>query len=164
MDENDGVANIQFGIIQGSLERSLVVQFSTNDISATGKLHRLTMHANMIAFKEVNFPPHTDGSDYHGFAGLEFTFDSVTRVAVAPVPLIRDNTIEPTESFGASLAFLGAPPSRVTLDPDSSQVTILDDGQHRMFTASIGWNVDCELISMEFNIHVILFFSTDIWI
>ena len=44
MGENDGAVNIQFGIIQGSLERSVVVQFSTNDISATGKLHRLTMH------------------------------------------------------------------------------------------------------------------------
>ena len=116
------------------------------------------MNANTITFKEVNFSPHTDGSDYSGFAGLEFTFDSVTRVAVAPVSLIRDNTIELTESFGASLAFSGAPPSRVTLSPDSSQVTILDDdGQQRMFTASIGWNVDYELISIDFNIHVIYF-------
>ena len=32
--ESDGVANIQIGIIQGSLERSVVVQFSTNAISA----------------------------------------------------------------------------------------------------------------------------------
>ena len=37
MDESDGAVNIQFGIIQGSLERLVIVQFSTNDISATGK-------------------------------------------------------------------------------------------------------------------------------
>ena len=45
----------------------------------------------------------------------------------APVPLIRDNTTELTEQFGASLAFPGAPPSRVSLAPDTAQVTILDD-------------------------------------
>ena len=37
--ESDGVANIQIGVIQGSLERPLVVQFSTSAISAAGELH-----------------------------------------------------------------------------------------------------------------------------
>ena len=38
-----------------------------------------------------------------------------------------DSTFELTELFGASLAFPGAPPPRVTLAPASAQVTILDD-------------------------------------
>ena len=50
VSENDGAANIQIGVIQGSLERSVVVQFSTNAISAAGKL----MHATMIIFKEAS--------------------------------------------------------------------------------------------------------------
>ena len=73
----------------------------------------------------------TDGSDYRGFAGIEFTFDSVTSTADVSVPLIGDNAFELTELFGASLAFPGARPPRVTLAPDTAQVTVLDDdGQH----------------------------------
>ena len=37
VNENDGVANIQIGVIQGSLERSVAVRFSTNADSASGK-------------------------------------------------------------------------------------------------------------------------------
>ena len=85
------------------------------------------------------FSPHTDGSDYRGFAGLEFTFDSVTRAVDVPVPLIDDDTVELTESFGASLAFPGAPPPGVTLSPDTALVTILDRPQptskHTIFSA-----------------------------
>ena len=39
VSENDGEANIQIGVIQGSLERPVVVRFSTNAISASGKSH-----------------------------------------------------------------------------------------------------------------------------
>ena len=44
VNENDGAANIQIGVIQGSLERSVVVRFSTSADSASGKLHELNMH------------------------------------------------------------------------------------------------------------------------
>ena len=43
VDENDRASNIQIGVIQGSLERSVVVQFSTNAISAAGKSCRSPM-------------------------------------------------------------------------------------------------------------------------
>ena len=36
VSESDGVANIQIGVIQGSLERSIVVNFFTRAISAAG--------------------------------------------------------------------------------------------------------------------------------
>ena len=50
VNENDGVANIQIGVIRGSLERPINVQFSLNAISAAGKLHdtSLTMHNDDI--------------------------------------------------------------------------------------------------------------------
>ena len=70
---------------------------------------------------------HTDGSDYSGFAGIDFTFDSTTLTVDALVPLIDDAIFELTEQFGASLAFPGTPSPRVTLAPDAAQVTILDD-------------------------------------
>ena len=70
---------------------------------------------------------HTDGSDYSGFAGIDFTFDSTTSTVNVSVPLTDDTAFELTEQFGASLAFPGAPPPRVTLAPDAAQVTILDD-------------------------------------
>jgi hypothetical protein len=72
------------------------------------------------------FSPHTDGTDYSGFR-REYTFDSTTRTVDVSVPLIDDSTFELTELFGASLAFPGAPPLRVTLAPNTTQVTILDD-------------------------------------
>ena len=71
--------------------------------------------------------PYTDGSDYSGFAVLEFTFDSTTSTVDVSVPLIDDTAFELTEQFGVSLTFPGAPPPRVTLAPDAAQVTILDD-------------------------------------
>ena len=70
---------------------------------------------------------HTDGSDYRDFSGIDFIFDSTTLTVDAPVSLIDDGIFELTEQFGASLAFPGAPPPRVTLAPDAAQVTILDD-------------------------------------
>ena len=59
---------------------------------------------------------------------MEFTFDSIIRVVSASVSLINDDTFELSESFGASLVLAGPPPSnRVTLDPNTTQVIILDD-------------------------------------
>ena len=46
VNENDGVADIQIGVIRGSLERAVAVRFSTSADSASGKLHRSTMHTN----------------------------------------------------------------------------------------------------------------------
>ena len=123
VNENDGAADIQIGVIRGSLERPVAVRFSTNADSASGKLHGLNIQAKY----DNCFSPHTDGSDYSGFAGIDFIFDSTTLTVDASVPLLDDAIFELTEQFGASLAFPGAPPPRVTLEPDAAQVTILDD-------------------------------------
>ena len=126
VNENDGVADIQIGVIRGSLERPVAVRFSTNADSASGKL--LIDHVcKYSAKKHLSSCMHADSSDYSGFAEIEFT---VTRMVDASVSLIDDTVFELTEQFGASLAFPGAPPPRVTLTPDAAQVTILDnDGQ-----------------------------------
>ena len=59
---------------------------------------------------------------------FEFTFDNVvTEVEASNSYQWVTVTFELTELFGASLAFPGAPPPRVTLAPASAQVTILDD-------------------------------------
>ena len=81
----------------------------------------------LVKWYDKCFSRHTDGSDYSGFAGIDFTFDSTTLTIDISVPLIDDAIFELTEQFGASLAFPGAPPPRVTLAPDAAQVTILDD-------------------------------------
>ena len=60
-----------------------------------------------------------------------YTVDSIISKIEVPVPIIGDNIFELTELFSASLAFAGAPIPRVTLAPDSAEVTIQDDdGQH----------------------------------
>ena len=81
----------------------------------------------MCAATYNSFSPHTAGSDYNESVGIEFTFDSDTTKVDVSIPIIGDNIFELTELFGASLAFPGAPPPRVTLAPSSAQVTILDD-------------------------------------
>ena len=40
--ESDGQANIQIGVIRGSLQRPVIVEFSNNAVSAVGKLHEIT--------------------------------------------------------------------------------------------------------------------------
>ena len=41
MSENDGQVNVQIGVIQGLLQRPVVVEFSSNAGSAGGKLHSI---------------------------------------------------------------------------------------------------------------------------
>ena len=73
-----------------------------------------------------NLFPYVDGSDYVGVAG-QYIFDSTTTAIDVPVTISGDNVFELIELFNASLLFFGAPIPRVTLAPDSAQVTILDD-------------------------------------
>ena len=41
--ESDGAVNIQIGVIRGSLQTPVVVNFTTNADSANGKLHTLSI-------------------------------------------------------------------------------------------------------------------------
>ena len=61
MGESDGVADIQIGVIEGSLRRPVAVQFSTSADSATGKLtaqimqlHRIISPLIQLALTTVN--------------------------------------------------------------------------------------------------------------
>ena len=46
--ESDRVADIQIGVIQGSLERSVVVLFSTNATNAISAAGKLTMYRSAM--------------------------------------------------------------------------------------------------------------------
>ena len=124
--ESDGQVNIQIGVISpGSLQRPVMVQFSTSADSADGKVVQINCACNYNDF-ERNFSLHTAGSDYSESV-IQFTFDSATREVDVSVPIISDSLFELTELFNASLAFTGAPPPRISLAPASAQVTIRDD-------------------------------------
>ena len=69
----------------------------------------------------------TDGDDYTGVGNFLLTFDSVNTDIDVPVTIVNDTVFELTESFIATLAFPGAPPTGVILDPDSARTTIFDD-------------------------------------
>ena len=68
-----------------------------------------------------------EGNDYTGIPSLSLTFDPNTSSIHIPVDINNDNIFELTEMFSAALSFPGDPIPRVTLLPDSTQITIFDD-------------------------------------
>ena len=70
----------------------------------------------------------TDGDDFTNIGITIYTFSpSQTRLTIQ-IPLINDAVFELTERLSASLRFVGgvAPP-RVTIDPGTAEIIILDD-------------------------------------
>ena len=51
--ESDGQANVQIGVIRGSLQRPVVVEFSTNAVSAAGNLHKID-HVHAVSSKSFS--------------------------------------------------------------------------------------------------------------
>ena len=123
MIENERQVVIQVGVIEGSLQREVVVSFSTINDAAIGKL---VLNFNYVYYSIAVVYSLTDGNDYNSITNLLLTFDSVTTNNVT-VTIIGDTIFELTESFNAFLSFPGAPVPRVTLAPDSAQTTIIDD-------------------------------------
>ena len=66
-------------------------------------------------------------NDYTGISSLSLTFGPTTSSIHIPIDLINDNIFELTEMFNAALSFSGDQIPRVTLSPDSAQITIFDD-------------------------------------
>lgn len=50
MGESDGVASIQVGAVQGSIQAPVVVEMSTRNISATGELTVTIIPINLKTF------------------------------------------------------------------------------------------------------------------
>ena len=46
--ESDGLVNVQIGVINGSLQRPVVVQFSTNAVSAASKFIHEINHVRYL--------------------------------------------------------------------------------------------------------------------
>ena len=67
------------------------------------------------------------GNDYTGISSLSLTFGSTTSSIDNPVDINNDDIFELTEMFSAALSFSGDPIPRVTLLPDSAQITIFDE-------------------------------------
>ena len=67
------------------------------------------------------------GNDYTGISSFSLTFGPTTSSIDILVDINNDNVFELTEMFSAALSFPGDPIPRVTLLPDSAQITIIDD-------------------------------------
>ena len=67
------------------------------------------------------------GNDYTGISSLLPTFGPTTSSIHILVNINNDNIFELTEMFSAALSFPGDPIPRVTLLPDSAQITIFDE-------------------------------------
>ena len=69
---------------------------------------------------------YTAGDDFDSTGGV-FTFNASSATTYAfDVPLVNDDIYEFIENFNAQLSFVEAA-ERVTIDPDSAQVEVLDD-------------------------------------
>ena len=111
-------------MIEGSLQREVVVSFSTSNDTAIGKL---VLNSNYAHYSIAVVYSLTDGNDYNSITNLRLTFDSTITTIDVSVTIINDTVYELTEFFNAFLSFPGAPVPRVTLAPDSAQTTIFDD-------------------------------------
>jgi len=67
------------------------------------------------------------GSDYQYSGRRIFTFCSALNIFSVAVPLLNDDISESTESFSASLSFVGAPPPNFTINPATADIEILDN-------------------------------------
>lgn len=68
-----------------------------------------------------------DGSDYIDIGVMIVTLSATQNAVTITFPLIDDDVFEITELLSASLSFGVEEPARVTISPDSAQISILDD-------------------------------------
>ena len=122
-----GVANIEIGILDGSLQREVIINFSTQDESALGQfvckciVHKpdFLIYIYIIA-----------GADYIGMANFSVTFNSSNRVNNVHLQIINDLTDEDIETLLARITLLTPPFSSnqtVILAPNTTLVHIYDD-------------------------------------
>ena len=65
--------------------------------------------------------------DFSPITNKSLTFGPSTARIDIPVTVVDNNFYELTESFVATLSFPGDPVSRVSLSPESAQITIFDE-------------------------------------
>jgi hypothetical protein len=123
VSESDGEAIIQIGVIRGSLERPVNVQFSINAISAASKQHDTSIIIMVIScvFFTYSAPP-----DYTSVSQA-LAFTNSLRVQTVRVPIVNDLTLELSEIFTVSLSLENSNHDHVKLVPNSVSVTISDD-------------------------------------
>ena len=122
MNENGGQALIPVGVLGGTLQREVVVNFSTSDSTATGKPNLNCMIPNVILAI-------SDGNDYNKVQSMLLTFGPMSNRSEIPVTIINNNVYELTEKFNGILSFPQDPVPKVALSPkfNAMNVTILDD-------------------------------------
>ena len=103
-----------------SLEREIIITFSTHDSTATGTFLSI-LHRNHFAKSFISA-----GEDYVGLS-YHLTFDSSNTVNVVPLTILDDQADESTETMTASLSFPGLATERVLLEPNTTVVQIHDD-------------------------------------
>ena len=111
-NEGDGKAEVTLAVLDGTLSEGVTVTVSYS-----------TSNGEAIS-----------GSDYMTATGI-VTLSSTTTSVILNVPLTNDELLENDETFEIVLSALdGGLPDRVTLDPMTAMVTIMDDD-----TATIGF-------------------------
>jgi hypothetical protein len=113
---------ITIELSRGSLEREIIISFSTSDSTATGTyFHQSISHRNDFANSFVSA-----GEDYVGLS-YHLTFDSSNTINVVPLTILDDQADENMEIMSASLSFPGLASERVLLEPNTTIIQIYDD-------------------------------------
>ena len=113
MRESDSEVNIQVGVLSGSLQKEVALQFFIIELNALGNTY-LILQYFIDSFYAV-------GEDYHKPQMLELTLNFTASTQIN-IPIINDEVFELTESFFVNLSLVGGSTSQ-----NSTRVIILDD-------------------------------------
>ena len=111
--ESDNEVNIQVGVLSGSLQKEVTLQFFITELNAFGNIY-LILQYFIGSFYVV-------GEDYHKPKMLELTLNFTASTQIN-IPIINDEVFELTESFLINLSLVGG-----STFQNSTRVIILDD-------------------------------------
>ena len=115
MKESDNEVNIQVGVLSGSLQKEVTLQFFITELNAFSNTYLI------LQYILYSFSFYAVGEDYHKPQTLERTLNFTTSTQIS-IPIINDKVFELTESFLVNLSLVGG-----SISQNSTRVIILDD-------------------------------------
>ncbi len=151
VNEADGSVTLRVRILDGVLEREVVVDFETTPGSATssGNLKK----PKIILYQQTSYNVCLAPADYE-MTVSQLTFSPTMDVDTVAVTIFNDAIHEDNETFIGNLPIASADPQTI-LNPSTAVVTIIDDIDRKLFQ----WQCLCQIM-----LHCFLICSYYNWI
>ena len=118
--EDTGSVNVTVSVLNGTLDRNIVVTFSTESGgTATGTSNEHSFCSLMKAYSLSTIPAGTDYND----TTVTLTFDATFSTQMVTVPILDDNVVEDTEFINLTLTSVD---SAVMLNSATARINIED--------------------------------------